>query len=206
MKTAIVAALVATLAASCDAGSKPAELPQQTAQPSIEVNTPQQVDLPPLNKPAVLEPAPAVTPLPTATVPTRSGPERVREPATPTTPTGNEGGDETAPAAHDMHEHSTKSDTSNGATFARVEPSKVCMVNNHYMGREQIPVVVQGKTYFGCCEMCKGKLAKDPSSRAAKDPVSGKTVDKAVAVIGSDPSGTVQYFENAKNFETYASR
>jgi YHS domain-containing protein len=205
MKTAIVAALIATLAASCDAGSKSAELPQQTVQPNIEANTPQQVDLPPLKKPAELEPAPAMTAVPTATESTRSAPERVREPAPPTTPTRNEGGDETAPAAHDMHQHS-KSGTSEGATFTRVEPSKVCMVNNHYMGREQIPVVVQGKTYFGCCEMCKGKLANEPSSRAAKDPVSGKTVDKAVAVIGSDPSGAVQYFENEKNLETYASR
>ena len=80
------------------------------------------------------------------------------------------------------------------------------MVNNAYMGREQIPVQVQGKTYFGCCEMCKGRLAKDPSSRMATDPVSGKTVDKASAIIGKDESGAVVYFESEKNFAAYASR
>jgi YHS domain-containing protein len=80
------------------------------------------------------------------------------------------------------------------------------MVNNAYMGREQIPVQVQGKTYFGCCKMCEGRLAKDPSSRMATDPVSGKPVDKASAIIGRADSGAVVYFESEKNFVAYASR
>src|SRR5689334_1427618 len=61
------------------------------------------------------------------------------------------------------------------------DAKQVCMVNNQIMGREQIPVQVDGKTYFGCCEMCKGRLERDPSSRSAKDPVSGNLVDKATA-------------------------
>jgi YHS domain-containing protein len=81
--------------------------------------------------------------------------------------------------------------------------SQVCMVNNQFMGREQIPVQVDGKTYFGCCEMCQGRLNSDPSARTAKDPVSGKVVDKASAVIAKRPSGDVVYFENTANFETY---
>jgi YHS domain-containing protein len=111
-----------------------------------------------------------------------------------------------APAMHDMQAQEAPARPAEATTFTRVEPSKVCMVNNHYMGREQIPVVVQGKTYFGCCQMCEAKLAKEPSARTAQDPISGKTVDKATAVIGSDPGGAVQYFENQANFETYASR
>lgn len=111
------------------------------------------------------------------------------------------------PPPSSMQEHSSAaSGTPSPAALTRVEPSKVCMVNNAYMGREQIPVQVQGKTYFGCCEMCEGRLAKDPSSRMATDPVSGKTVDKASAVIGKDESGAVLYFENEKNFVAYASR
>jgi YHS domain-containing protein len=82
-------------------------------------------------------------------------------------------------------------------------PSQVCMVNNQFMGREQIPVEVEGKTYFGCCEMCKGRLSRDPSARVAKDPVSGKAVDKSSAVIAKRPNGEVVYFENAANFESY---
>lgn len=83
------------------------------------------------------------------------------------------------------------------------DSSQICMVNNQFMGREQIPVEVDGKTYFGCCEMCKGRLARDPSSRSAKDPVSGKLVDKASAVIAKRPSGEVIYFESKDTFERY---
>jgi YHS domain-containing protein len=90
--------------------------------------------------------------------------------------------------------------------LTRVEPSQVCMVNNQFMGKPQIPVEVEGKTYFGCCEMCKSRLAQDPTSRAATDPVSGANVDKASAVIGRDASGNVVYFENEKNLAQYASR
>lgn len=92
------------------------------------------------------------------------------------------------------------------ARITRVEPSLVCMVNNQYMGKAQIPVAVDGKTYFGCCEMCKSRLAQDPTSRAAVDPVSGATVDKAAAVIGRDASGAVLYFESEKNLQLYAAR
>lgn len=59
------------------------------------------------------------------------------------------------------------------------------------MGKAQIPVEVEGKTYFGCCDMCKTRLAQDPESRAALDPVSGARVDKASAVIGREASGSV---------------
>lgn len=81
--------------------------------------------------------------------------------------------------------------------------SEVCMVNNQFMGRAQIPVVVEGKTYFGCCEMCKGRLAKDATARVAKDPVSGNDVDKSSAVIAKREDGQVIYFENAQNLERF---
>lgn len=83
--------------------------------------------------------------------------------------------------------------------------SQVCMVNNQFMGRPQIPVEVDGKTYFGCCEMCKNRLAENPEARAATDPVSGKPVDKATAVIARRPNGDVVYFENTANFERFRS-
>jgi YHS domain-containing protein len=81
--------------------------------------------------------------------------------------------------------------------------SEVCMVNNQFMGRAQIPVVVEGRTYFGCCEMCKGRLAKDATARVAKDPVSGNDVDKSAAVIAKRQDGQVLYFENAQNLERF---
>jgi YHS domain-containing protein len=83
------------------------------------------------------------------------------------------------------------------------DPSQVCMVNNQYMGRPQIPTSVEGKTYYGCCPMCKGRLEKEASARTAKDPVSGRDVDKAVAVIGKQANGDVLYFESRQTFAAY---
>ncbi|HVE72108.1 MAG TPA: hypothetical protein VNI54_12130 [Thermoanaerobaculia bacterium] len=83
----------------------------------------------------------------------------------------------------------------------KVEPNMVCMVNEMAMGKEQIPVEVEGKTYYGCCEMCKTALANDASKRTATDPISGKTVDKAEAVIGAQEDGRVFYFESEENLK-----
>ena len=88
----------------------------------------------------------------------------------------------------------------------KVKPQRVCMVNNTLFDKDQIPVAVEGKTYFGCCEMCKGRLTEDASMRQATDPVSGKPVDKAKAVIGAKPDGKVLYFESDKTFAEYQKR
>jgi YHS domain-containing protein len=72
--------------------------------------------------------------------------------------------------------------------------SQVCMVNDQFMGKPQIPVEVEGRTYYGCCAMCKDKLDNQPESRLAKDPVTGEAVDKATAIIIQDPQGKVMYF------------
>lgn len=78
------------------------------------------------------------------------------------------------------------------------------MINNQYMGKAQIPVTVDGKTYFGCCAMCKKRLEQDAESRMATDPLSGGRVDKADAVIGKAASGEVFYFENEGNLRQFA--
>ena len=85
----------------------------------------------------------------------------------------------------------------------RVETKKVCMVNNTVFEKDQIPVAVQGKTYYGCCEMCKERLVKDADARTAVDPVTGKKVDKATAVIAAQADGKVLYFESEKTLEQY---
>jgi YHS domain-containing protein len=84
--------------------------------------------------------------------------------------------------------------------------SKICMVTNRAYDKPQIPVQVEGKTYYGCCEMCKGMLTKDATQRTAIDPVSKKPVDKSKAVIGVGANGGVYYFQNEKNLETYNAR
>jgi YHS domain-containing protein len=91
-----------------------------------------------------------------------------------------------------------------GALTRVAANSEVCMVNNTYMGTPQIPVSVEGRTYYGCCDMCKGKLERDPSSRVATDPISGRSVDKAGAVIGRDARNRVVYFENEGTYRKYA--
>jgi len=85
----------------------------------------------------------------------------------------------------------------------RVPSKRVCMVNNTVFDKDQIAVPVNGKTYFGCCEMCKGRLAEDAAIRQSTDPVSGKPVDKAKAVVGAKPDGKVLYFESEKTFAAY---
>jgi len=84
-----------------------------------------------------------------------------------------------------------------------VEAKKVCMVNNQLFEKDQIPIAVEGKTYYGCCEMCKERLAKDAAARTALDPVTGKKVDKAKAVIAAQPDGKVLYFESEKTLAEY---
>jgi YHS domain-containing protein len=92
----------------------------------------------------------------------------------------------------------------------KVESKTVCMVNEQAMGKDQIPVEVDGKTYYGCCDMCKKALADNAEKRAATDPVTGKQVDKATAVIAAQEDGRVFYFESdetlAKHNAQYAKK
>jgi len=85
----------------------------------------------------------------------------------------------------------------------QVEAKYVCMVNNAVFDKEQIPVEVDGKTYYGCCQMCKKALNEKAELRVAVDPVSGKEVDKAKSVIAALADGSVLYFENAGNLQKY---
>ncbi len=89
------------------------------------------------------------------------------------------------------------------SALVRVDSKYICMINDQHFNKEQIPVIVDGKTYYGCCEMCKTKLKMDSKSRVALDPVSKKEIDKALAVIGVTSDGRVYYFENEKNLRKY---
>lgn len=83
----------------------------------------------------------------------------------------------------------------------------VCMVNNAYMGKKQFPVEFENKLYFGCCEMCVNTIQNDPKVRVAKDPLTGKEVDKSEAFIALNPGnayGGVFYFESEANYLKFA--
>ncbi len=92
------------------------------------------------------------------------------------------------------------------AKLAVVENEKVCMVTDMYFTKKQIPVTHAGKTYYGCCENCKETLMNDSRARSAIDPITGKSVDKATAVIAVKADNSVIYFESKKTFETFASK
>jgi YHS domain-containing protein len=113
--------------------------------------------------------------------------------------------DAAVPAAHTEHAgHEATQNTPEAAWLKPAEAKYVCMMNNAVFDKEQMAVEVEGKTYYGCCEMCKDRLLNDASARQAVDPVSGNTVDKAMAVIG-EHQGMVYYFENEENFQKFAS-
>lgn len=85
-----------------------------------------------------------------------------------------------------------------------IDPSLVCMVNDAYMGVAQIPVPVNGKTYYGCCQGCVDKLNNLESARIAIDPYSGNPVDKSEAyIVLMNPQGAVAYFESETNYSAF---
>ena len=105
-----------------------------------------------------------------------------------------------------MSETHTVEKTSTGYQVGdRLPNEQVCMVNNAYMEKPQIPVPVNGKTYYGCCQMCVGKLNEQESSRIATDAFSGNKVDKSEAyIILADQQGTVAYFESEQNYQKFS--
>ena len=87
---------------------------------------------------------------------------------------------------------------------SQVPNELVCMVNDAYMGKPQIPVPVDGKTYYGCCKMCVGTLNEKESARTAIDPFSNKPVDKTEAyIVLMKEEGEVAYFESKENYLKY---
>ena len=104
------------------------------------------------------------------------------------------------------HEHKMKvQDKSGNYTVGDQVPTKqVCMVNDAYMAKDQIPVPVNGKTYYGCCQMCVKTLNEQETARIATDPQTGEKVDKTEAyIVLLDKEGTVAYFKNKANAEAY---
>ena len=85
-----------------------------------------------------------------------------------------------------------------------VPHDQVCMVNNAYMGKKQLEVKHDGKTYYGCCENCKLRIPQEENARMAYDPISHQLIDKATAnTPPPDKNDNVVYFENKANYEAF---
>src|SRR5262245_57122079 len=97
-----------------------------------------------------------------------------------------------------------KADKPKEEKLVKIEAKYVCMINNHKFNKAQVAVKVEDRTYYGCCEMCQKRLQEDAESRVATDPVSGKKVDKATAIIGANSDGEVFYFENEENLNKFS--
>lgn len=86
----------------------------------------------------------------------------------------------------------------------QVPSDMVCMVNDEFMGKKQLAVPLNGKTYYGCCENCKERIPKDEKVRYAIDPQTGSKADKArayIVLIGD--GGQVAYFEHQDNYRQF---
>lgn len=118
----------------------------------------------------------------------------------------NEANKKVLPKTNETKEIIQKQET-NFTNDAKLKSSLVCYVNNRYMGIEQIPVEVDGKIYYGCCEGCVDKLKKVRETRYALDPYTGIEVDKAIAYIVLNPngSGEVLYFQSEENYLKFRS-
>jgi len=87
---------------------------------------------------------------------------------------------------------------------SKIPNDLVCMVNDAYMGKPQIPVPVNGKTYYGCCQMCVGALNSNETARTGIDPFSKKEVDKTEAyIVLMKEEGDVAYFESKENYLSF---
>jgi YHS domain-containing protein len=82
----------------------------------------------------------------------------------------------------------------------------VCMVNDAFMGVKQIPVEAEGKTYYGCCQMCVTKIKENQDNvRYGIDPYTHERVDKSEAFITLKPGQgkEVFYFASESNMKAY---
>ncbi len=82
--------------------------------------------------------------------------------------------------------------------------SRICMMQDSMQPKAGIAQEYKGKTYYLCCPMCAQSFNADPEKFAnAKDPVNGKTVDKATAPayhVGS----RAFFFSSQETLQTFA--
>ena len=86
----------------------------------------------------------------------------------------------------------------------RVDAKHVCMVNNTVFDKDQIAVNVDGKTYFGCCDVQAGRLRPTRPRVPRRDPVTASR--RQGRRHRRDAGRQVLRFENDKTFSQYKNR
>ena len=84
-----------------------------------------------------------------------------------------------------------------------IDSSHTCMGSNQAQKKAQDFAEVEGKRYYGCSKMCIVNLEQNPTYRYGIDPVSGRRVDKANAIVAARPSGERLYFESEETFRAF---
>lgn len=92
---------------------------------------------------------------------------------------------------------------SSGEKLKQVNAKYVCFINKKHFDKPQKEVVIDGRKYYGCCEDCIKQLTDDPASRVAIDPINGREIDKAGAVVGIDKAGNVYFFQNSDHLKKF---
>ena len=88
----------------------------------------------------------------------------------------------------------------------QIKPTDICMFYNVILDApSEYPVILEGKTYYGCCDYSSLQLRTDSTTRFSIDPFSGEKVDKVGALIFPDPNidNGVQYFKTKNNYLQY---
>jgi hypothetical protein len=57
----------------------------------------------------------------------------------------------------DMGMHMTPAPAASGPVTP-VNKRMICMITNKAFSKPQLPVTVKGRTYYGCCDMCRHTL------------------------------------------------
>ena len=87
-----------------------------------------------------------------------------------------------------------------------IAAQQICMYGNDLKARPTETVLIEGETYYVCCQKCADKLKLNfHDSRFAIDEYSHNRIKKSSAfIVLSDKSkGKVRYFESENNFNQF---
>ena len=87
-----------------------------------------------------------------------------------------------------------------------VKGQQICMYRNRLIVGSSIPVVIEGETYYVCCQGCVDKLQQNyQDSQYGEDKFSHHRIKKTKAFIVLDKksNGKVSYFESEENFNHF---